>query len=377
MVADAPTAGAGGATVIRLVLDNLTKRVDELAVVDGIALDARPGELVVVLGPSGAGKTTLARLIAGLETPDAGEIYFNGRVMNGTPAAERGVGMVFQADALWPHLTVAENVALALRPGRDRRERKRRVEELLDRARIDTLANKRPEALSDLQRQRLAIARALAGDPDLLILDEPLDPLGGRARDDFREEVRQWLAEAEVTALVLTRDPRAALAMAERLAVMDLGRVVQFGPPTDVYCQPVDAVVAQLLGPVNLLQGQIEGTDPRGDLIVRTPLGRLLGRAPQPLADGSLVSVAVRPESLLIAQGTAVPADANRFAATVERLEFLGEARRVSLRGPGDWPIQALSPQVQSRGLREGQSLTIMVHPDQVVVMAGRHAAPR
>lgn len=362
--------------MIRLVLDGLTKRFDELAIVDAATIDARPGELVVVLGPPAAGKTTLARLIAGLERPDAGEIYFNGRVMNSVAPADRRVGMVFQDEALWPHLTVADHVALALRDqGGTRRDRRRRVEELLDRTRLDTLAGKRPAALSDVQQRRVALARALAGGPDLLLLDEPLGPLPARARDDFRDELRQWIAEAEATTLLFTRDPRQALSLADRVAVIDLGRIVQFGTPTEVYNRPVDAVTAQLLGPVNLLQGQVDGADPRGDLIVRTPLGRLIGRGVAPIAIGSLVTVAIRPEALALGQPS--PHDTNRFAATLERQLFLGDVRRLFLRGPGDWPVTALCLQVGSQGVREGQSLTISVAPDHVVVMPGRFANVR
>lgn len=362
--------------MIRLVLDNLSKRFDDLAAVDAASIDARPGELVVVLGPKAAGKTTLARLIAGLERLDSGEIYFNGRVMNSVEPADRRVGMVFQDEALWPHLTVADHVATALpNLGGTRRDRRRRIDEVLDRTRLDALAGKRPDALTDVQRRRVALARALASGPDLLLLDEPLGPLPAQARDDFRDELRRWIAEAEATTLVLTQDPRLALAIADRVAVIDLGRIVQFGAPSEVYNRPVDAVTAQLLGSVNLLQGQVDGADPRGDLIVRTPLGRLLGRGVAPLATGALVTVAIRPEALALVHQP--PHDANRFAATVERQIFLGDVRRLFLRGPGDWPITAVCLQVGTQGVREGQSVTVSVTPDHVVVMPGRYANTR
>lgn len=362
------------ADMIRVVLENLVKRYDDVAVVDSASLEIRPGGLSFVLGPSGAGKTTMARLIAGLEEPDDGEIYFDGRLVHDLPPASRRVGLVFQDDALWPQMTVAENVGYPLKVrGVARRDRRSRVAEALGTARLDTLADRRPDDLSGLQRQRVALARAMVLDPDLLILDDPLARLEGRVRDEFRDEIRRVVVEEETTTLVLTSDAREALALADHLAVMDLGRIVQSGPPAEVYNRPVDAFVARFLGPINLIQGQVDSTDARGDLLVRTPLGRLVGRAAVgPLGPGTPVTVALRPEALEI--GPAPAFDANRFAATVERLVFLGEVRQVHLRGPNDWPVVALALQSQSQGLREGQGLTVHVRPEHVVVLPAKFA---
>lgn len=359
----------------RVALIKLTRRYGKVTVVDlDLPLELKPGELVFVLGPSLAGKSTLARLIAGLEPSDDGEVYFDGRLMNGVPAAERRVGLMLQGDSLWPHMTVAENVGFGLRyQGVGRAERRRRVAEALGSARIDSLADRRPDSLTPLQRKRAELARALVIEPQFVVLDEPMAGLDELARAEFRDEIRRLQVEHEVTTLVLTSEPREALAMADRVAVMDLGRLLQVGVPQEVYNRPVDAFVARFLGRVNLLQGQVEGLDGRGDLVVRTPIGRLIGRSPSgPLPTGLPVTVAIRPDALAL--GPSVPPGSNRFAASVERQVFLGEVREVYLRGPGDWPVTALTLQGLSAGLREGQSLTVSVPPEFVVVLRGKHA---
>lgn len=363
--------------MIRVTLDGLVKQYDRVAVVDGASLEIPPGELTFVLGPSGAGKTTLARLVAGLERVDDGEVYFDERIVHALPPHERKVGLVFQDDALWPRLNVAGNIAYALKLQRvPRRERRERVAEALGALRIDSLAEKLPDELSGLQRQRVALARALAVRPELLILDEPLGRLEARVRDEFRDEVRRIHAETEITTLVLTHDAREALALADRLAVMDLGRIVQVGSAHEVYNRPADAFVARFVGPTNLLQGQVESADSRGEVVVRTPFGRMVGQsAGGVLSQGSPVTVSIRPEAVSL--GPTIPPDSNRFAATIERLVFLGEVRQVHLRGPGDWPVMALALQSQSHSLREGQSLTFSVAPELVVVLQGKYAMPR
>ncbi len=360
--------------MIRVTIESLVKRYDRVPALDGASLEIRPGELSFLLGPSGSGKTTLARLVAGLEPVEEGEIYFDGRVIHTLPALERKVGLVFQNEALWPHLNVLDNVGYGLKMrGIGRRERKTRVIEILGMVGIDSLAQKMPSVLAPIQKLRVALARALVIEPQLLILDDPLARLEPRARPEFRDELRRLHAETEMTTLVLSSDPREALAMAERLAVIDLGHIVQVGPPGEVYNRPASAFVARFLGAANLIQGQVEGTDARGDIVVKTPLGRLIGQSTAgPLPTGTPVTVAIRPES--IGLGPSVPPGANRFAATLERQTFLGEVRQVNLRGPGDWPVSALALQSQSAGLREGQSLTASVPPEFVVVLPGKYA---
>ena len=206
----------------------------------------------------------------------------------------------------------------------------------------------------------------------MLLLDEPMAGLDPRQRAEYRDEVRRVQAESETTAIVLTSDPREALALADRLAVIDFGRVLQVGPPSEVYNRPVDALVAQLLGPTNLIQGQAESIDGRGDVVVRTPLGRLVGRPSrgEPPSAGTPVTVGHPPRGA--GDRPVVPPDANRFLATIERTVLLGATRQVFLRGPGDWPITALALQAASDGLREGQGLTVFVSPEFVVVLPGR-----
>ena len=327
--------------MIRVIFEGLVKRYGQVAVVDGASLEIGPGELGCVLGPSGAGKTTLGRLVAGLERLDDGEVYFDERIIHPLPPHERRVGLVFSDFALWPGLTVADNVAYPLKAqGIKNPERKLRVSETLTTLRIDSLAGKRPEQLSPAQALRVALARAIVTQPELLILDEPLAQFEARGREEAWDEIRRLRSELSITTLLLTSVVADALAFADRLAVIDLGRVLQSGTPQELYNRPVDVFVARLLGPTNLLQGQIDGNGnpARREVVVRTPVGRLVAKTTgEPLDQGTPVTVSIRPETLLL--GPTIPSDWNRFPATIERIIFRGEVRQVDLRGPGDWPI--------------------------------------
>jgi ABC-type Fe3+/spermidine/putrescine transport system ATPase subunit len=360
----------------RVILEGLVKRYAGVAAVDGASFEVRPGEMTYVLGPAGAGKTTLARLVAGLERPDDGEIFFDDRMVQAVPPHERGVGMVFEDLGLWPGLTVSEHVGYPLKVRRrPRAERRRRVAETLTALRIDSLAGRRPEQLTPQQRLRTALARALVTEPELLILDTPLRTFDPRSREDGRDELRQVHAESGITTLALTDDPDEALALSDSLAVMDLGRIVQCGPAHELYNRPADVFVARMLGPTNLLQGQVDSQsgDLRGEMVVRTPLGRLVARiTPGAPGQGAPVTISVRPETLTAS--STVPAGWNRFPATVERIVFRGELRQIHARGPGDWPVLVSALQSQSQGIREGQGLTLSVAPEHVVVLRGKFA---
>jgi len=364
--------------MIRVIVEGLVKHYGPVAALDGASLELKAGELTYLLGPTGAGKTTLARLLAGLDEPEDGEIFFGDRMVQILPPHERKVGMVFADLGLWPGLTVLENVGYPLKAQRvERSQRRRRVSDVLTGLRIDSLAGRRPGQLTASQRLRVAIARALVTQPELLLLDEPMGTLEPRARRDFWDDLRRFHAEAGVTTLVLTDDPHEAMALADRLAVIDLGRVIQSGVPHELYNRPIDVFVARLLGPTNLLQGQVEGhgiaLSGGGEVVVRTPLGRLIGRSHSVAVEhGTPVTVTVRPETL--AFGPTIPPGWNRFPAMIERIEFRGELRHIHARGPGDWPVIFSAIQSLSQNLREGQSLTLSVAPENVVVLPGKFA---
>jgi iron(III) transport system ATP-binding protein len=272
-------------------LRGVSKSFGATRAVRDVTLEVERGELLAVLGPSGCGKTTLLRLIAGFETPDAGSVNVGDEVVAGpgvlVPPEKRRVGMVFQDYALFPHLTVEANVAFGLlRRSRDERDGlTRRTLELVG---LQHKAGSHPQELSGGERQRVALARALAPEPELVLLDEPFSSLDATLRAGLRREVELILREADATALLVTHDQEEALSLADRLAVMREGSIVQVGAPEEVYGRPASRWAAQFVGEVNVLAGVARGGD------VETELGRFDLRAP---ADGT-VHVAVRPEQL-------------------------------------------------------------------------------
>ncbi|HEY8418518.1 MAG TPA: ATP-binding cassette domain-containing protein [Limnochordales bacterium] len=279
-----------------VAVSGLVKRFGPVAAVDGVSLTVADGELVAVVGPSGCGKTTLLRLIAGLEQPDAGRVFIHGRDVSALPPERRDVGFVFQQFALFPNMSVAGNVEYGLkRRGVPRAERARRVQEMLAMVGLSELAGRRPDQLSAGQQQRVALARALAPRPKTLLLDEPLSALDAAIRVRLREELRETQRRLGITTILVTHDQEEALAIADRVAVMNAGRLEQIGTPWELYDRPQTAFVAGFIGRGNFLTVRVAG-----DVLDCGPFGRVPKAAlaeAAGLPDGSFRAL-VRPEAV-------------------------------------------------------------------------------
>jgi putrescine transport system ATP-binding protein len=309
--------------VPHLVVDRVTKSFGAGAAVDNFSLTVERGEFFALLGPSGCGKTTLLRMLAGFEMPDDGRILIDGADMTGVPPYARPVNMMFQSYALFPHMSVAQNVEFGLRQERiAKAERRGRVAAMLDLVRMGDLAARKPSQLSGGQRQRVALARALVKQPKLLLLDEPLAALDRKLREQTQFELVRIQERVGITFIVVTHDQAEAMTMASRIAVMEAGRLRQLGRPGEIYEAPGSRFVADFVGAVNLLSGALrEASD--GALMVESPAFgrfRVLGDAPP---GDAAVTVALRPEKIALGHEPAVEAD-NRHEGIVREIAYLG-----------------------------------------------------
>jgi putative spermidine/putrescine transport system ATP-binding protein len=284
-----------------LTLERVTLRFGVVTAVDDVNLDVRAGELVALLGPSGCGKTTLLRVIAGFLRSTAGRVLVDGAPIGHLPPNRRGVGIVFQNYALFPHMTAADNVAYGLEAHRLPRARVRaRVAEMLALVRMEDFADRWPRELSGGQQQRIALARALAVEPKILLLDEPFGALDKNLRLDMQIEVKRLQRQYGITSVLVTHDQEEALSIADRIAVLNRGHLEQFGTPTETYDRPASLFVNAFVGTTNLLPGTLEARDATG-VIVRLDGGGALACGPTATATGARVVVSVRPERLRLA----------------------------------------------------------------------------
>jgi putative spermidine/putrescine transport system ATP-binding protein len=296
-------------------------------VVDDLNLDVARGEFLTLLGPSGSGKTTTLMMLAGFEAPTRGKILINGRDVTTMPPHRRGIGVVFQNYALFPHMTVAENVAYPLAArGTEKAEIVHRVAAALEMMKLGGFGNRRPAQLSGGQQQRVALARALVFEPDLILLDEPLGALDKQFRDRMQQELKQLHATLGVTMVYVTHDQDEALTMSDRIAVFSEGQIQQIASPTDIYERPANAFVAGFVGENNLLPGTITAVDGTIATVAFSGNLRLRASMVHPMAVGELVLFSIRPE--LIALDAAGD---NGAAARVDRITYLGEASRLAL----------------------------------------------
>ena len=358
---------AGG----EIQLVDLVKRFEEVAAVDGINLHMPSGEFFSLLGPSGCGKTTTLRLIAGFERPTSGRVELDGEDMAHTPPHKRNVNTVFQSYALFPHLSVADNVAFGLRfKDISKSEVKRKVGEALALVRLEGLDKRRPSQLSGGQQQRVALARALVLNPAVLLLDEPLGALDAKLRKALQIELKTIQEEVGITFVYVTHDQEEALTMSDRIAVMSGGHVEQVGPPEEIYEEPATAYVADFLGVSNLMDAVAEGST--GDGLCRVKLGEfeLHGGRGETRARGD-VKVVIRPERVRVEPHGA--SGANRVPGMVRRSVYLGSSTQLIVQMAHGETVQVL---VQNTGealpFSQGDPVSLFLPPEALRVLGSR-----
>jgi putative spermidine/putrescine transport system ATP-binding protein len=318
----APLPGLGKGA---LELDGLTKTYGDERVVDAVSAAIRPGEFFSLLGPSGSGKTTTLMMIAGFVSPDGGAIRVDGADLTDVPPQRRGLGMVFQNYAIFPHLNVFENVAFPLRARRVREAALReRVQAALELVQLDRFAQRYARQLSGGQQQRVAIARAIVFHPSIVLMDEPLGALDKNLRYDMQVEIKEIQQRLGMTVVYVTHDQEEAMNMSDRIAIMNHGRIEQLGPPAEIYERPLNAFVGRFLGEANLIEGTIERIE-TAEAVLRSRDGiALRARFKGVATPGRAASLFVRPEKLAFGE----MANANRVEGTVRRRSFLGNIIR-------------------------------------------------
>ncbi|MHC5002351.1 MAG: ABC transporter ATP-binding protein [Planctomycetota bacterium] len=347
-------------------LRGITKRFGATTAVDDVDLAIAPGDLFFLLGPSGCGKTTLLRMIAGFLGPTAGRIHFDDRDVTDVPPNRRNTGMVFQSYALWPHMTVAQNVGYGLDVRKvAAAEKRRRVTEALATVQMEPFASRKPNELSGGQQQRVALARALVIEPTLLLLDEPLSNLDAKLRLEMRSEIKRICGETGITTVYVTHDQKEALSMADNVAVLRDGRVIQVGPPRTLYDRPSCRFVADFLGETNFLPAVVSGVTEQG-VVLETAAGQLVstaGLAESPRAGN--VTCSIRPETLTLVDRS--PAQ-NGLAGRLLQSIYLGEVAQhlVELSEGLVVKVLELNP---TAAAPIGETAHLAVGPDQVVIL--------
>ena len=350
-----------------LELLRVSKTFGPVIAVDGVSLTVAPGEFLTLLGPSGSGKTTTLMMIAGFESATAGEIMLDGRPLTRVPPYRRNLGMVFQHYALFPHMTVYDNVAFPLRTrGATRTETNQRVAEALDRVHLPGSGARFPAQLSGGQQQRVALARALAYRPPVLLMDEPLGALDKKLREQMQLEIKHIQRELQLTVIYVTHDQEEALTMSDRIVVMRHGRVVQLGPPEDLYERPIDRFVADFIGQSNFLEVTVRSVQD-GIATAVTDDGLDVSLVGEAGAEGTRVTLALRPERVRLApagastRATAVPDPTapQWWAGVIEEVVYIGATRKYQVRLRGQVLVAQQQARADVAGLRAGERVTV------------------
>jgi ABC-type Fe3+/spermidine/putrescine transport system ATPase subunit len=354
-------------------IENLFKRFKNVVAINHIQLEVKKGEMLTLLGPSGCGKTTTLRCIAGLEKPDEGDIVIDGKPMLSqgfVQPSKRGIGMVFQNYAVWPHMKVYNNVVYGLKLQRlSRQSIKEKAQNVLKLVGLDGLEDRYPAQLSGGQQQRVALARALVGNPKVLLLDEPLSNLDAKLREELRFEIKSLVRRMGITSVYVTHDQAEAMVISDRVAVMESGNVVQIGPPREIYEQPANRFVADFIGTMNFMAGEVVGmATTSNEVYVRTEFSEKMLCT---MADGTAVSIgekvyaSIRPEDVEIFTNSPQTKE-NLFKGTIAHKAYLGNFLYFFVR-VDDTMIRVQVPHHLPQ--EEGQELDIYLNPHKCVIL--------
>ena len=357
---------------MQIRLEHIVKTFDATRAVDDVCLEIAEGELFFLLGPSGCGKTTCLRIIAGFYQPEAGHLLFGDRVMNGVPPHKRNTGMVFQNYALWPHMTVSENIAYGLILRKvDKATREKRVADALEMVQMSEYADRPVNKLSGGQQQRIALARALVIEPSVLLLDEPLSNLDAQLRLEMRHEIKQIHSRARITAVYVTHDQAEALSLADRMAIMKDGKIVQVGAPREIYRFPANAFVASFVGETNFISGKLRSLS-NGEAEIETPIGALHSASVyHDFSVGEEIICSIRPEAINVAENIP-PNTPNRYRAKALDATYLGRIEEYRLLIADAVKIKAALHNPSPRGKQMGDSLQFWIDPKDVVPLPAR-----
>jgi len=363
---------------VEVHLQNVVKLFGAVSAVDDVTLEIKKGELFFLLGPSGCGKTTCLRMIAGFYRPDSGKLYFDDRLINDVPPHKRNTGMVFQNYALWPHMTVYENVEYGLNVRKLPKEvKKEKVKRALEIVQMTQYADRTANQLSGGQQQRIALARALVIEPDVLLLDEPLSNLDAKLRLEMRQEIKRIHAESNITAIYVTHDQKEALSLADRLAVMNNGKIVQVGAPREVYNFPASRFVADFIGETNFIKGTFRAKSNQS-VVVESVIGNIHsiyspfevegGRGYHQISEGDALICSIRPESINILNSPRIDKE-NQFHGKVLNLTYLGNVEEYQLLIEEKMEAKAVLHNPSSAERHPGEAVIVHFEPKDVVLL--------